>query len=962
MSSILRLSSYGSSSTPTTSHGHPRSPLHPAPHPPQDAFPATWQPGQPKPSDILVNRAHELKRCAKALAAYFTGIAQAHHAHSTALSQLSQPNKTPLPTPFQEAALFLPLDPAASSPAASLGGSGGEGWQQILREAKETNSRVAEAHADLASRVTKEVVGPLSKLRIEMKTHIAIMEKEFSKLVDAVQKERDLTAPLLSRLSLSLTQSSLPLSAPNLVPAEDPVLLRALVEAQLAKQVEKENELLASVKSWTAKTEERERETFEGIKRCWAVWESVNSATLLNAQQHSMFLSAAIDSIPSDAEWAHFLKLNHAVLPSTPAKSPKTAPYAGRGDPLTGVVMEGLLERQTSFLRSWKPAYFLLTPSGHLHVYPPPPPSSSTPSTPASPALSGSAPSSPVPLDSASITSAPTAAELPPLTPSATHLLLHSTPLLSLNLALCTLGPMPTPPDSSNADKKAGGKALEPVFTILETVAGNGTKHVIRCGGKPVAGAGEVGDGWEEMGRWVSAIGPFCSAPPPPPSPVLSPRSSLLSPTSASSAPPTLPARSIPLGQSPALPSLPVSPASENAPPPPLPPREEQHQQEGEEDLELDARGNVRSSLVISESGDLSSGAGSFHLPSHHALHLSTAGDELDFTDSPERNLARNSVLASPPVSPTAERRLMDGLGVVGAGLGSSSPLTSPPLPPIPPIGTGHGRVAEQEEEEETEDDDPDAGDLGRSIRPSHSSSATHTYGARPALVSVPRSGSVRSLAAAWEQVSSPPLGNGSEKGGRSPVLEEEGERERELEEPSKEEDDVVDVSLEDSVAATMLAPSPAHDEDLEGADSPAGSAPGTPNPNDEHSDREEREVTPEPSSEPATPKGKKGKKKRKSKGGAKTPSERPLPLPSLDPEFADLGLPSPHSPAFEGGTLDAGVSPIPAPRFESSLDAEADAEEGGRGVMQLEEVVEGPDHHADDAEEERKANEAEKK
>ncbi|GAA5912834.1 hypothetical protein JCM6882_000441 [Rhodosporidiobolus microsporus] len=939
MSSILRLSSYGSSSTPpTTSHGHPRSPATPAPSPPTEAFPASLPAGSARPSDILANRAHEIKRIAKGLGQWFQGIATAHHSHSVTLSALSNPSKTPLPTPLQEAALFLPITPTTPGAASSLGGTGTEGWHQILHEAKETNKRVAEAHAELASRVTKEVVGPLMKLRVEMKSLIAIMEKEVGRGIDAVQKERDTTAPLLSRLSLSLTQSSLPLTAPSLQPSEDPVLLRALVEAQLAKQVDKENELLVTVKGWTTKLEEKERDVWEEVKRCWAVWESVNSSTLLNAQQHSMFLSATVDSLPSDAEWHHFLKLNHALPPDAPPKTLRDVAYDGKGDALTGVVMEGLLERQSSFLRSWKPAYFLLTPSGHLHVYPPPPAAAtSTSSAPSSPLPGGgdsSSPSSPIaPSSSADDPSTSTststsisvssAAPVPPLTPSATHLLLHSTPLLSLNLALCTLGPMPTP-DAANATKSK--KALEPVFTVIEAVTssggqGSGAKHVIRCGGGAKSAVEGEGDGWDEMGRWVGAIGRFCSAPPPPPSPVLSTTSAsgtrssgLLSPSTETPPPPppppALPSRPLPLGQSPALPSLPTSPASENGPPPPpLPPREAMMVMgmgTGQQEEDLEVVGNrVRSSLVISDTGSAS------ELP-------------YDFTQDP----ARNSLLASPPVSPSVERRLMDGLGVAGAGLPPSTTTSShvaggarsPSPPPVPP------RDGETDEEDEGSDSSEDAGDLGRSIRPSSAASslrrqqeqqATPPVPSLPssAPAAVPRSGSVRSLAAAWEQngttapgggsasssLKSPPLGGGP----RSPALPE-AEEEEDKAVAGKGEDDgttTQDVALDSPPRTPQLSQGQDDEDAREKRD-------------DDEKDQGggEGEETP---SEPATPRsgggaGKKNKKKRKSKGGANggnKPTERPLPLPSIDPEHADLSLSlgSPHSPAFDLSIPDEG-------------------------------------------------------
>lgn len=348
-----------------------------------------------------------------------------------------------------------------------------------------------------------------------------------------------------------------------------------------------------------------------------------------------------------------------------------------------------LVTRATT-LTTFRAAYFVLTPSGHLHIYPPPP-ASATATT-----------ASDDETERASLSSTPS---YPPLSASAQYLLLHTSPHLSLNLALCTLGPMPTPSKAATeTEGKKKAAPLDAVFTIIESLGkdgkgeGSGTRHVVRCKGEK---------GWEEMGTWVAAIGKFCATPtvPPPPSPPTptpvstfphadaiiedeqpQPRDSTSS--LKTHVPPTLPPRSLPLGSSPALPSLPTSPESTNSgAPPPLPPRDSYistTSTTGSEDLSS----AMRSSLIIEDDYDLS--------------------------------------------------RAMTGLGVaVGAGERGVDERSSPP--PGPP-------QRESPSGSENEDEEEDAGDLGRSISPT----ALPAVGGRQAMS--PRQGSVRSLAAAWEK------------------------------------------------------------------------------------------------------------------------------------------------------------------------------------------------------------------
>lgn len=157
---------------------------------------------------------------------------------------------------------------------------------------------------------------------------------------------------------------------------------------------------------------------------------------LLGNQQRSIMLSAGVDSIAPDTEWNFFAKLNHLIPKDTPPKDPDQLEYAGRDDPLTVTLKEGMLERQSSWIKSWKSAFYLLTPSGFLHSYP--------------------TSSSPI-----------------------------GQPASSLNLRLCTLGPMPTP-ETSNDQRGQ----LEALFTL----DGPDGKHVLRA------------KSWEELSSWWGDI------------------------------------------------------------------------------------------------------------------------------------------------------------------------------------------------------------------------------------------------------------------------------------------------------------------------------------------------------------------------------------------------------------------------------------------------------------------------
>jgi hypothetical protein len=501
----------------------------------------------------------------------FAALSQSHHAHSLTLLKLP----SHIPTPIAEASIFLPSSPPPTNPndsststteeggeIAPLGGTGQEGWAQIFEEIKQTNQQIAQNHQDLSKLLIKQVVGPLNKVKEEIKGFLNQMEKDVQRLCDQVQKERDLTLPLVQKL-----ESCLKLESIRPLYSDDPLLVRAQLEAQLVQQLKKENELLLAVKQWTEKVEQREKELFIELQQCWKLYSSGNSNMLLGNQQLTMFLSATVDSVPPESEWNHFLKLNHSIPLDLPSKTLKDLPewkteQEGEGggtsrihdDRCNKVLAEGSLERQTSFLKSWKLAYFILTPTGHFLLYPPPTTASSSSSSPASSSsrsqstnlsvpipppthhsISANDPSSSASSSSASEEIDPDSNSLSTISPTAFQLLTNSQPILTLYLPNSSLGPMPTPehhsPSTQTQDdvvvtekvqkKKNANGALDAVFTLIEN-QGKGTKHILRAVPPTLpttksVGEGEVeeglattpsttGDEWELMGNWIKEI------------------------------------------------------------------------------------------------------------------------------------------------------------------------------------------------------------------------------------------------------------------------------------------------------------------------------------------------------------------------------------------------------------------------------------------------------------------------
>lgn len=75
-------------------------------------------------------------------------------------------------------------------------------------------------------------------------------------------------------------------------------------------------------------------------------------------------------SIPADHEWISFsARSDHLLDPDTPLRNPATINYPSKEDPSVVAVHTGYLERKKRFTRTYRESYFVLTPSGFLHEY-----------------------------------------------------------------------------------------------------------------------------------------------------------------------------------------------------------------------------------------------------------------------------------------------------------------------------------------------------------------------------------------------------------------------------------------------------------------------------------------------------------------------------------------------------------------------------------------------------------------
>ena len=156
------------------------------------------------------------------------------------------------------------------------------------------------------------------------------------------------------------------------------------VVRQLHKQVNEENALQKSIIIMQQNSAHFEEGIVRAIQSAWQTFDEWQSRMSASVQDTWRSLGVHMASIPADHEWISFsARSDHLLDPDTPLRNPEAITYPSKEDPSVIAVHSGYLERKKRFTRAYRESYFVLSPSGFLHEY-----SSSDPAQATSPLFS----------------------------------------------------------------------------------------------------------------------------------------------------------------------------------------------------------------------------------------------------------------------------------------------------------------------------------------------------------------------------------------------------------------------------------------------------------------------------------------------------------------------------------------------------------------------------------------------
>ncbi|OBZ72340.1 Cytoskeletal signaling protein slm1, partial [Grifola frondosa] len=227
---------------------------------------------------------------------------------------------------------------------------------------------IADQHANLGRTVEGSIVQHLQKLRVEIKAHIKNIQNDTGKLATSVAKERALSAKLVGDLATNIAVlKNTPL---GVTARSDPYVSNQVVARQLVRQVHTENALHKSLLLTQSSSALFEASLVQAVQSAWATFEEWRARTDSAIRDTWGVLSREMAALPTDREWIAFAaREDHLVDPETPLRDPQHIQYPSKDDPSVLPVHAGLLERKKRYTRSYREAFYVLTPAGFLHEF-----------------------------------------------------------------------------------------------------------------------------------------------------------------------------------------------------------------------------------------------------------------------------------------------------------------------------------------------------------------------------------------------------------------------------------------------------------------------------------------------------------------------------------------------------------------------------------------------------------------
>ncbi|KIW04321.1 uncharacterized protein PV09_04613 [Verruconis gallopava] len=246
----------------------------------------------------------------------------------------------------------------------NLGGVAG-----MFESIRSNTTGIANANFE-TEKVLKGTVLPIfERLHAEIKNKTKELTKGAGKGAKSVDKARNVTQKHIELLGQQAAAFD---STGGKVHAhEDPYLLHRGVRHRLNKQIIEENNNRQDMIQVQNSFAQFEAHVLQTIQHGMGQFNQVVAKQMDQTKIMYGDMTSTAQQIPADFEWNGFVHRNSDILidPQAPPRSLATVSFPNQDHPSTQPLIAGSLERKSKLTRSYKAAYYVVTPSKYLHEF-----------------------------------------------------------------------------------------------------------------------------------------------------------------------------------------------------------------------------------------------------------------------------------------------------------------------------------------------------------------------------------------------------------------------------------------------------------------------------------------------------------------------------------------------------------------------------------------------------------------
>ncbi|KAF8250121.1 hypothetical protein K440DRAFT_653695 [Wilcoxina mikolae CBS 423.85] len=304
-------------------------------------------PTQSNPTEILVNRFQAWRKVLKDFISYFREVQVQYEARARGIQKLTQNLNS------------------AVHPSEFVSSGGIMETNSVLRDFH----KEATVNSEHAAKIELEVINHLNGLRSDLNLKIKEIKALSPDFKNNVDKEKEATKKEVLKL-----QEALESFDSNPSSGKDPYIIKLGLEKQLKRQIQEENYLHRAYLNLESSGRELEKIVVGEIQKAYGVYVKILARDGQELIDLADRLTASTLRLPPDYEWSAFVERDpHMVDPKVGLRNVEEIEYPGYNHPAVTEVRSGMLERKSKYLKSFTPAWYVLS-STHLHEFKSPDP------------------------------------------------------------------------------------------------------------------------------------------------------------------------------------------------------------------------------------------------------------------------------------------------------------------------------------------------------------------------------------------------------------------------------------------------------------------------------------------------------------------------------------------------------------------------------------------------------------